>query len=68
MAGLLYANDDPERARLTLRSAFDAGDPASHPFTQKYLSALRVLVPIAEGVTGRSTDGRLPCCHEPVGK
>jgi len=53
MAGLLYVNDDPERARLTLRSAFDAGDPADHPFTQKYLSALRVLVPIAEGVTAQ---------------
>jgi tetratricopeptide (TPR) repeat protein len=58
MAGLLYASSDADRARRVLRSAFDAGDPAGHPFTQKYLSALRVLVPIAEGVTARQAIDR----------
>jgi hypothetical protein len=33
MAGLLYVNDDPERAQLIPRLAFDEGDPAGHPFT-----------------------------------
>ncbi len=58
MAGLLYVNDNPERARRILRLAFDAGDPSVHPFTQTYLSALRVLVPIADGVTAQHSIGR----------
>lgn len=57
-AGLLYVNEHPDRARLLLQLVFDSGDPANQPFTRKYLSSLRVRVPIAEGVTAEQNIGR----------
>jgi tetratricopeptide (TPR) repeat protein len=58
LAGLMLGSGDPARAKRLLTEAFQLGDPADDPFTQRYWPHVQVRVGVSFGITAEQYLGR----------